>query len=206
MNVGGGPGFDAVGLQLLASFLGAEIQFDHLVVDIEPRWAGSIDALHLVLRDQAAVHTSTKMSFAEADLTAPDLFAKDRTIAFGDVHLFIFAYVCVENGDSLRSTEFEHLQRFFEAASVGCIFAFLDSSDRLWPDIRDAARRVAPFQASFVYVCGKVRMFLQRMNTAQESIEDRGTELLNICHDHAACFGGRKEERMRLGRDNGYAT
>mmetsp|Transcript_21134 Transcript_21134/g.47613 ORF Transcript_21134/g.47613 Transcript_21134/m.47613 type:complete len:131 (-) Transcript_21134:435-827(-) len=67
VNVGGGPGFDAVGLQLLADFVGADVHFHHEVLDIELGWVGVVECIGSILSD-ACQGARTSLSFHQCDM------------------------------------------------------------------------------------------------------------------------------------------
>lgn len=192
VSVGGGPGFDAVGMQLLGDFLGEHGSFTHEVIDIEPGWEGTIATLEDQLK-AISVTTSTRLHFATADLLKDIPICKNPE----QVNLYIFSYVCVENAVALMEMEFRPLVALFEAAAPGAVFAFMDSTDALWPDILQAANKVAPFQPKFVYKSHKVRMFLRRVETVLP-LSAKDQEILRYCSTHSEAA---KKSRSRIHRD-----
>jgi len=188
LNIGGGPGFDAVGLQLLSDFLGAQVNFTHAVLDIEAGWDHAVQMLNGSLQTVSAV-ARTKMSFSVGDLRWLDMqLCEDPR----HVDVFILAYVCVENAESLRATGFAPLRRLFAVAAAGSVFAFLDSSDRLWPSILTVARDAGVFEATFVCTCGKVRMLLQRVGAVSASSLAKEASFVELCSAHAAAHNSRR--------------
>jgi len=179
VNVGGGPGFDAVGLQLLADFVGADVHFHHEVLDIELGWVGVVECIGSILSD-ACQGARTSLSFHQCDMidTIPLCGNPDT------VDMFIFAYVCVENAQALRLSNFGCLRRVFASAKLNCVFLFLDSTDRLWPDILSVARSVGTYEAVFVYVAHKIRMVLQRVNIQSITRSEQEKTLLSVCQGH----------------------
>eukprot|EP00930_Biecheleria_cincta_P059033 TRINITY_DN44800_c0_g1_i1.p1 TRINITY_DN44800_c0_g1~~TRINITY_DN44800_c0_g1_i1.p1 ORF type:complete len:404 (-),score=62.39 TRINITY_DN44800_c0_g1_i1:644-1855(-) len=198
VNVGGGPGFEAVGLQLLADFFGEPVRFIHRVVDIEGSWADAVRVVDGMLRRSARV-AQTTMSFSTGDLRRMDVPLCECP---ENVHLFIFQYVCVENAEMLRSAGFAQLRVLFAAAAIGCCFAFLDSSDRLWPNILQTARATGAFEATFVYVCGKVRMLIQRVTVVSASSVAREAPFLQLCSAHADAHEQRAAKRADKSSDH----
>jgi len=154
--VGGGPGFEALGLAALLQHLGLPIAVDCLVMDIERAWAPVVQAVAAAItavigpcgyRDNVAAAPISPpaghaLTFVAADcLTAaagPELLT-----AAGQTHLFTFNYCCVENAHALRSSGFAYLQSVFAAAPPGAVFVFMDASYHLWDELAQAFGAVA---------------------------------------------------------------
>lgn len=185
VNIGGGPGFDAIGLQLLTEFFGAKTKFHHEVIDIEAGWQDAVTALGEVLKLSGTTAT-TEMKFRMADLRElGQAMRKDSVEDFSCVDLFIFAYVCIENADSLRRDNFMQLKSMFAMAKLGAAFVFFDSSDRLWPAVLKSARESARYEAMFMTSGGKIQMILVRVESPSFSSIAQEMDFLKVCTEHA---------------------
>jgi len=185
VNVGGGPGFDAVGLQLLADFLGAGVHFQHEVLDIEQGWNDVVQHIGTILAGTSQ-GARTTLTFRNCDM----IHARPLCHMPEAVDMFIFAYVCVENAQALRSSDFDCLRLLFSSAKLHCVFLFLDSTDRLWPDILRVARSVGTYEAVFVHVAHKIRMVLQRVHCQSATRLQLEKELLSVCQKHRSAATG----------------
>lgn len=99
--VGGGPGFEFVGLALLAQYLRSPIRIDAVVLDIEPQWAGFLERVvdaTVATDPYAAEHI---VSFVQSDCLTGAAGAELEQLA-PSMDLFTFNYVCVENARALR--------------------------------------------------------------------------------------------------------
>eukprot|EP00947_MAST-08B_sp_MAST-8B-sp1_P004164 g4164.t1 len=170
-SLGGGPGFDALGLAKLASICFPSVSVDCAVLDYEDGWRSSVDALN----EEGVLGAGHRATFGTCDITLP--LAADAVGAasagagagangaaggntgISNRHtaqpavtradLVIFAFVCHENASKLRERDLVFLRDCFAAAPLGAIFVFLDSMHALWPEVAAAAGPT--FEARFAY-------------------------------------------------------
>ena len=53
-----------------------------------------------------------------------------------------FSYVLVENAQGLHDSQFVFLREMFSLAVPGSVFVFMDSSYKLWDDVRRLAEEI----------------------------------------------------------------
>lgn len=123
---GGGPGFEVLGLAMVAAYLELDLPVDGTVLDNEPGWGAAVAALGTATKELTDLRTC---DFALCDIltgAVPDLQGVD---------IVTFGYVCLENCLRLREAGFAFLLRAFAAAEPGCTFIFMDASPRMFPEI-----------------------------------------------------------------------
>ena len=131
-SIGGGPGFDALSLAVLAQHfhLACHIQLD--VYDIESAWSYTIDALR-----SSGCMDPVHLNFSTGDIRQN--VHSEANMKLGEslfhVNLFLFNYVCIENTMALQENDYCFLRSLFSGARPGAVMVFTDTSDRLWPEI-----------------------------------------------------------------------
>jgi hypothetical protein len=115
-SIGGGPGFDAVALALLASLLQTHnLTINATVLDVSLHWQSSLDAVakqcqsqfgEQAQQQQQSAIAAIDMKLAFADITipleAPGNQAMAKAVAEAD--LIVFSFVLHENAVSIRSS------------------------------------------------------------------------------------------------------
>jgi hypothetical protein len=188
VSVGGGPGFDAVGVSMVAAFalspaagrrchdVPEVIRPRTLVLDNEPGWRDCVNSISNALGDDADVDFST------SDLLLP--LADDAnaalSIATRRADLFVFAHVVVENAVRLSESRYALLRDLFVASASGAAFIFTDNTHRLWPDVAAVASSAVQssngyFEVSVMRVHGKRghSLLLWKQNTASDGTKGR---------------------------------
>ena len=155
--VGGGPGFEAVGLAALAQHLRSVVSVESISMDIEKEWAPLLasvvagatfthatpDELHASTCSLASADAKSscggasslrhRVAFVQSDCltghAGPDLLS-----AAPQVDLFTFNYCMVENAKALRRDKFAYLRQVFAAAQIGAVFVFMDAAYHLWEE------------------------------------------------------------------------
>eukprot|EP00873_Tetraselmis_striata_P045652 jgi/Tetstr1/465916/TSEL_010530.t1 len=171
VSVGGGPGFDAVGIALVAAFAAKDAKAAStrrarvLVLDNEPGWEPCVDAVATALsrvRDSSSEwdivgSARTDVSFGTADILRPLTDPANHCLAAAapSADLFVFAHVVVENAKGLLAGNLALLRELFTVATSGAGFIFTDNTHRLWPAIADAASACGRFSVALPAVHGK---------------------------------------------------
>ena len=195
--VGGGPGFEAVGLAALAEFLCVGVEVECLSMDIEPGWGAVLGAVVGGTCDPAgmpccAVVAPESLRAAPAKPEPgpePEAASKaagprhriafvasdcltghagpDLLEAAPAIDLFTFNYVLVENARALRTDKFAYLRQVFSAAPMGCVFCFM-------------VRRVdTRFRYSFWHILASHLAYL-RSNLAQDAAYHMWAEVVEV--------------------------
>eukprot|EP00035_Acanthoeca_spectabilis_P032840 m.20691 g.20691 ORF g.20691 m.20691 type:complete len:478 (+) comp5602_c0_seq1:60-1493(+) len=142
--VGGGPGFEFLGLVALARQLHSSVSVECLVTDIAPGWLPVLQRLvgeaNRIGYDcdckaagdqhQGLRHT---VQFAVEDCCTTS--SRVVQAAIDGASLFVYNYVLVENARALREEGFWPLRRTFRAAGIGSVFVFMDASHHLWTEV-----------------------------------------------------------------------
>jgi len=181
VSIGGGPGFDAVGVAMVAGFLAAQAGQGApgnatyataapclpltYVFDNEEGWEACVQAVQAVLvalepfhSDEAGQRASPgPVRFATADILSP-LEHPSNSVgrsAVAAADLLVFAHVVVENALGLQASGYAFLKGSLREAKPGAAFVFTDNTHRLWPAIVDVASQEGFFEASLPRVHGK---------------------------------------------------
>lgn len=157
-SIGGGPGYDFVGLCLVASFLncsseskGSSIRAK--VFDYEVGWSDMVDCM-----DQSANRILRQLDFVGHSCTfggGCDITkAMDNPVnhlfrdAIKATNIFVCQYCVAENAIGLRESAFVFFRDLFDRASDGTLFVFTETTHRLWPDVVD--QLASGFEVAFV--------------------------------------------------------
>lgn len=127
-SIGGGPGYDVIGLILFRNYCRFQTQLISTVFDFEIGWKESITALQQIF-------PCSSVSFETCDITQPLDQSPKLQQEIHHFNLLIFAFVCVENAKKLEKTQFIFFQNIFDAVAIGTWFVFADSTHRLWPAV-----------------------------------------------------------------------
>ena len=157
-SIGGGPGYDYVGLCLVATFLsfstgqrGFPIQVT--VFDNEVGWSDLVECMEQSTnRIMRQLHSEgNSCSFGGGcDITK----GMDDSVnhRFRDViavsKIIICQYCIAENAVALRESAFIFFRELFARANEGTIFVFTETTHRLWPDLVD--QLATGFEVAFV--------------------------------------------------------
>mmetsp|Transcript_41861 Transcript_41861/g.111687 ORF Transcript_41861/g.111687 Transcript_41861/m.111687 type:complete len:239 (-) Transcript_41861:502-1218(-) len=160
LSVGGGPGFEALGLQIFSEILGWEVCFEHHIVDAEAGWQISAEALDAVLSARSSPSADTQLHFHEGDALAATL--PSGVPAPSEFQLLLFPYVLHENASGLQAANYGLLPGLFRGATSGALFVFTDSQDRLWPEVVDLAMAIGPFRMYLVLILAKYWLVLEK--------------------------------------------
>ncbi|DBA00708.1 TPA: hypothetical protein N0F65_001179 [Lagenidium giganteum] len=139
---GGGPGYDTIGMVLLRQYLRlADFTIHGVVYDNEPGWTSAVTAVQHVLQQHHDHASNATIAFKSCDITLDihDSINADVVADVGSTQLFLFPFVCVENYQLLRQSNFQFLRSLFDQAPLDSVFIFTDSTHRLWPEIWDVA-------------------------------------------------------------------
>jgi len=155
-SIGGAAGSDILGLLALREYVGASTVLRGTVFEYENGWADGCHALTNVLQEEGYIKAGScfPVEFSHCDVVAPLEAETNRMLAEATpkFDLFFFMYVLVENAQGLQSSRFAHLASTFRLAKAGAIFVFMDSSFKLWEDIRllaEGERREGGVEATF---------------------------------------------------------
>lgn len=126
-SIGGGPGYDALGLSLLRDFCRSSVKFHVTIYDYEEGWRDIVEAGHAQISD--------RMDFERVDITQSLTHAVNGVLAksIDECRLYLFFFVCVENTQALQEQRFRFFRQLWTRAPVSSWFVFTDSTHRLWP-------------------------------------------------------------------------
>lgn len=152
VSVGGGPGFDVIGLWAFFTYIAAaglaEVpRLSVLVADSDPGWYPLLSAVGPTLAHLAGI-------LAQAGISAPSLGVEQAPcdVRFGlgagenrrlaaaasSPALVLCSFVLSEHVHALRNSGFAFLTDFLVRSPRAMLLT--DSSNRLWPDVESAAR------------------------------------------------------------------
>ena len=157
-SIGGGPGYDYVGLCLVASFLNCRTDssvssIQATVFDYEVGWGDLVDSMH-----QSANRILRQLNFEGHSCTfgggCDIIKGMDDAVnhVFRDAvkatNIFVCQYCIAENAVGLRESDFIFFRDLFDRANDGAIFVFTETTHRLWPDV--IGQLVGGFEVAFV--------------------------------------------------------
>jgi len=190
-SIGGGPGFDVIGIDIFINYLRTNTQLLSVVYDYEEGWRGAVNALNDIMSQSNTNSTKQPVAvFNICDITQ-NLTAKVNDHLqkhVKDYDIFAFSFVCVENYQLLKGSNYTFLDALFAEASYGSLFIFSDSTHRLWPDIykisqcqTHALHVLVPFARSCHYA-----LILQKALHTQDSKSlNEAISKLKIFEEHA---------------------
>eukprot|EP00933_Yihiella_yeosuensis_P033109 TRINITY_DN26800_c0_g1_i1.p1 TRINITY_DN26800_c0_g1~~TRINITY_DN26800_c0_g1_i1.p1 ORF type:complete len:663 (-),score=103.18 TRINITY_DN26800_c0_g1_i1:61-2049(-) len=172
--VGGGPGFSAIGLQLLGEILGWEAQINFHIVDNEIGWREVVLGLGHALNSRIQEHDqtlpilegsagvpSTSMHFHLGDLLAEEL--PPTAPAAATINLVLFEYVLLENAATLPDHSYGVVPGLLSSAQANTVFIFTDSADALWPRIASLADSLGNFQVIPLLLLDKFWLLMKKL-------------------------------------------
>lgn len=161
VSIGGGPGFDHVGISLLASFYNSyqenPVTIRTTVFDYEEGWHDLVTSMGqaalLTLPDQphsllwGGTCDITKSMCDSSNIACLQLVAS--------TDLFICQYCVAENAHALQASKFGFFRHLFCAARPGAVFVITETTPRLWPAFTDLADSTKNMEVSFVRNLGR---------------------------------------------------
>jgi hypothetical protein len=146
VSIGGGPGYDHIGLCLVAAFLknngeSAPVStLQSVVFDYEFGWGDIVHELDLStnrILNQIGVNEGSSCSFGgRCDITKgmddPVNHACRDTI--DSTNIFVCQYCVAENANQLRDSQYVFFENLFHLAGEGALFFISEATHRLWPD------------------------------------------------------------------------
>ena len=149
-SIGGGPGYDFVGLTLVASFLHGHNKLERncgvraTVFDYETGWSEMVDSMHRstdkILRQLPLKLDGHYCSFGgSCDITKPMDHPVNHAMkqAIWTSHVFVCQYCIAENALRLEESRFEFFRNLFDQANEGALFVFTEMTHRFWPALMD---------------------------------------------------------------------
>jgi len=143
VSLGGGPGYDYVGL-LLADMFGnsgyGKTTLHGTVFDFEEGWHDLVDAMNTAISLALPNDNPSTLSWGgSCDITKPlkDLSNAACRKMVPTTDIFVCQYCVAENANRLRDSNFVFFFELFEQASNGTMFVFTEVTPRVWPDIVD---------------------------------------------------------------------
>jgi hypothetical protein len=179
ISIGGGPGYDFVGLCLAKAFLslydtktaaadpslpcGPSSFLRGTVFDYEVGWNDWVDCMDKstdrVLRQihDYNIHKGASSSFScafgggcDITKTIDDTVNAKLTNAIHSANIFVCQYCIAENAVRLKDSNYVFFRQLFQQANDGAIFVFTETTHRLWPDLVDQLPEGMGFDVAFV--------------------------------------------------------
>ncbi|CAB9499495.1 expressed unknown protein [Seminavis robusta] len=141
LSLGGGPGYDYVGV-LLADWFGtcghSTTTIQGTVLDYEEGWHDVVEAMNTAT--QTALQTSSCLQWGgTCDITQSLLDhpsnATNCLPLVDTTDVFICQYTIAENAHALRHSNYIFFQQLFQRAPTGSLILLIEVTPRLWPDI-----------------------------------------------------------------------
>jgi hypothetical protein len=138
-SLGGGPGFDFVAAALASTFYaaGSEAPSIHAtILDYEEGWSNLVKAMDSATRNVLQQPQMSCCWGGKCDITKP-VAHPDNAACLAEIsstQLWTCQYCIAENMHLLRESKFVFFQDLFEAAPVGAMFIFTETTPRIWPD------------------------------------------------------------------------
>jgi hypothetical protein len=166
-SLGGGPGFDFVGLALISSFhkqlleqqqqqesstsAAVAIPITATILDYEHGWSPFVSAMSTSV--DSVLGGSHSCVFDGCDITVPLSDPVNARCAQEvlDTDLWVCSYCVSENAVKLRQggPSFVFFRDVFGQAKENSIFVFTETTHRLWPELVDVALETAGFDVAF---------------------------------------------------------
>ncbi|CAB9515117.1 expressed unknown protein [Seminavis robusta] len=144
VSIGGGPGYDFVGVLLADTFSTCgrgSTRIEGTVFDYEKGWEDLVKAMNvatnhaLVNDEQSSLHWGGTCDITKPLTDASNQEALLPTIASTDV--FVCQYCIAENAKGLRESEFVFFADLFDEARMDTVFILTEVTPRIWPEIVD---------------------------------------------------------------------
>jgi hypothetical protein len=149
-SLGGGPGFDFVAAALVATYNTAgngNAKVHATIMDYEEGWQDLVEAMNVATQTTLQQPGFTCEWGGKCDitqpLTHPNNAATLKVISTTD--LWTCQYCVSENLIKLRETNYGFFRELFEAAPVGALFLFTETTTRVWPDFLDMVQTDLPY-------------------------------------------------------------
>jgi hypothetical protein len=220
-SLGGGPGFDFVGLALISSFHEQQYmrkrpqQQEHFspsvaipitatILDYERGWSPFVQAMSTSV--DSVLGGSHSCVFDGCDITVPLSDPANARCAKEvlDTDLWVCSYCVSENAVKLRQGNHVFFRDIFAQAKENSIFVFTETTHRLWPELVDVALETAGFDVAFPRRNGRGKsgrqLILRKRAGATtlnaEAMEQRvGFERDSTAHKRKIEVGFRRERR-----------
>jgi hypothetical protein len=149
-SLGGGPGFDFVAAALVATYNTAgngNAKVHATIMDYEEGWQDLVEAMNVATQTTLQQPGFSCAWGGKCDitqpLTHPNNAATLKVIPTTD--LWSCQYCVSENLRKLRETDYVFFRDLFEAAPVGALFLFTETTTRVWPDFLDMVQTDFPY-------------------------------------------------------------
>jgi hypothetical protein len=220
-SLGGGPGFDFVGLALISSFHKQQqhqqqkqehsspsvaIPITATILDYEHGWSPFVQAMSTSV--DSVLGGSHSCDFDGCDITVPLSDPANARCAQEvlDTDLWVCSYCVSENAVKLRqgNPPFVFFRDIFAQAKENSIFVFTETTHRLWPELVDVALETAGFDVAFPRRNGRGKSGRQLIlrkragatTLSAEAMEQRGAfERDSTAHKRKIEVGFRRERR-----------
>jgi len=150
-SLGGGPGFDAIGLSLMAVMQQLHVQFEVTNYDIEATWEEVVQAVDTHL----CAPLGHVARFGVCDITEgldPAGSNSAFTAALGPAadgfDIFAVEFVVAENSLKLEATDFLLFRQLFRRVPPSTVFVFMDATHRYWARLVAVAAEEGRFDAA----------------------------------------------------------
>lgn len=154
VSLGGGPGFDFVGLALMCSFSAQHRQLPSAtisakILDYEQGWSPFVDSMSQSVDNVLGGQHSC--SFDGCDITLPLSDASNAACAkeLSNCDLWVCSYCVAENALRLRENDFVFFRNLFRESKEGALFVFTETTHRLWSEMVDVALATTDFEVAF---------------------------------------------------------
>ena len=154
VSLGGGPGYDFVGL-VLADTFGTSgygtTRIEGTVFDYEEGWGTLVDAMNIAIQSALEINNTTHHTHQHnvqwgggCDITKsmahPSNAACLATLPTTD--MFVCQYCLAENAAPLRDSDFVFFVDLFEQAANDTVFVITEVTSRIWPELVDILLRL----------------------------------------------------------------
>lgn len=151
VSLGGGPGYDFVGL-VLADTFGTSgygtTRIEGTVFDYEEGWGPLVDAMNIATQSALEINNTTNQHVVTwgggCDITKsmshPSNAACRATLPSTD--MFVCQYCLAENAAPLRDSDFRFFVDLFEQAANDTVFIITEVTSRIWPELLDILLRL----------------------------------------------------------------
>lgn len=149
-SLGGGPGFDFVAAALVATYNTAgngNAKVHATIMDYEEGWQDLVVAMNVATQTTLQQPNFICSWGGKCDITQPLTHPNNAATlkAIPTTDLWTCQYCVSENLRLLRETDYVFFRDLFEAAPVGALFLFTETTTRVWPDFLDMVQADFPY-------------------------------------------------------------
>jgi hypothetical protein len=149
-SLGGGPGFDFVAAALVATYNTAgngNAKVHATIMDYEEGWQDLVEAMNVATQTTLQQPGISCEWGGKCDITQPLTHPSNAGTlkAIPTTDLWTCQYCVSENLLLLRETQYIFFRELFEAAPVGALFLFTETTTRVWPDFLELIQSDLPY-------------------------------------------------------------